>query len=381
MRKPAAIFVLFFLILFAVAGAGCSDGAKAKGKKKSRRNKENRGPETVLLLTNPTTNVLSNIVYLVRHDILSVPNLKIIGIFARDEEGAYHKSKLLLKEKRYNKIHVREVNCAVRAGEVFAANECTPYFEKLLKKADGIVFSGGPDIPPVVYGDPTRLTTVIKKPRQQFFEISLLFHLLGKEGKPPFVPVFAKRPHFMILGICHGMQALNVALGGTLFQDIPSDLYSAKTYEGALKLPPDNLHQNLKKKLDPIGNTRPWVVHAVQLKDGFVPGGIAPDSGTVKVMSNHHQAVKKIGRNLEVTGFSKDGKIPEALKYKKYPNVFGVQFHPEYQALYRSADKGGDTKKKTEPHKDKFDNEMLEFHLGFWKEAGAMLQKSADERR
>jgi len=120
------------------------------------------------------------------------------------------------------------------------------------------------------------------------------------------------------LGICFGMQALNVARGGSLVQDIASQI------EGSIK------HEQ--------GAPATRVSHSVEIeKDSFL--GVLPAvleaEGAIRVNSSHHQAVARVGENLKAVAWAKDGVI-EAIQDTQGRYVYGVQWHPE---LSHSADR------------------------------------------
>jgi putative glutamine amidotransferase len=162
---------------------------------------------------------------------------------------------------------------------------------------DGIVISGGRDIPPDFYGaEPHPATDTDEAMRERVeFEIALV-KAMAELGKP-------------VLGICHGCQLLNVAFGGTLVQDIPSQWASPLTH----KLP-----------------DRPWFVeHEVEIKTGSLLWEWLKATRII-VKSAHHQAVARVGENLQVVAWAPDG-IVEAIEATDGKCVIGVQWHPEAQ--------------------------------------------------
>jgi putative glutamine amidotransferase len=157
---------------------------------------------------------------------------------------------------------------------------------RYVRDLDGLVLVGGADIPPSAYGQQPH-ETVQPLPAQRYeFERKLIALWLA-EGKP-------------ILGVCLGMQFTNVVSGGSLIQDIPSHVGPEVKHRGC---------------------------HRVQIE---------PDSSLAKILgaeeatvySNHHQAVKKVGKKLKVIAHSEDG-VVEALE--RIGGGFGlfVQWHPE----------------------------------------------------
>jgi putative glutamine amidotransferase len=168
--------------------------------------------------------------------------------------------------------------------------------EALLDGLDGLLLSGGPDLDPGYYGEapiPELGTTI---PEWDALEMALLRLALG-QGMP-------------IFGICRGMQILNVALGGTLYQDVPSQL-------GADVL---NHWQTTPKC---------QVTHEVEVLDDSYLAKIT-DRQTVEVNSYHHQGIKSPPDVLTVAAHSADGVI-EALESRDFSDrwMVGVQWHPE----------------------------------------------------
>jgi putative glutamine amidotransferase len=151
------------------------------------------------------------------------------------------------------------------------------------ERIDGLLLSGGNDLDPFYYNEPM-LPQVNPVPRQRSdFEISLLREML-KLGKPVF-------------GICYGMQLINVALGGTLYQDIPSQFTQAINHRG--------------------------VIHSITLTENPFFQEIE-----ASVNSTHHQAIKEPAPGLKVIAYAPD-KLIEAFFVEKYNFLVGVQWHPE----------------------------------------------------
>ena len=157
--------------------------------------------------------------------------------------------------------------------------------EAALAKLDGIIFSGGEDVNPAWYGEEVWNETVYRDPVRDYSD-SLLARAALASGKP-------------ILAICRGEQLMNVMLGGSLYQDLPSQKGTGSRHGGGS-------------------------VHRIGLEEGSVLATLfGPDS--LEVNSYHHQAVKEQAPGIRVTARSAEG-IVEAYETDQ---VLAVQFHPE----------------------------------------------------
>lgn len=166
--------------------------------------------------------------------------------------------------------------------------------QALLPLADGLVVTGGAfDISPEVYGEERREACGPAKDERTRFEWSLLEAAFAK-GLP-------------ILGICGGMQLLNVIRGGTLHQDIGSEIPGARDHE---QKPPTE------------------TAHGLSVEAGSLMARLVGDEPSPRVNTTHHQAVYRLGRGLEATAWAEDGVI-EAIEDPSAPFVLGVQWHPE----------------------------------------------------
>jgi gamma-glutamyl-gamma-aminobutyrate hydrolase PuuD len=127
------------------------------------------------------------------------------------------------------------------------------------------------------------------------YELELL-HEFVESGKP-------------VLGVCRGCQLINVAFGGTLYGDIATDVPTA------------GIHVN--EKYDQHR-------HSIRFPDGSTLVNMFPNQREAIVNSIHHQAVKTLGRDLNIEAVSASDGIIEAVRYRKSPFVVGVQWHPEF---------------------------------------------------
>jgi putative glutamine amidotransferase len=292
------------------------------------------GAGPIMLVTHPTPRVMRRMQTLLDEGLIAIPGVRVVGVAHASEIRDYGPTEEYVD--RMPRLGFHRVDCPLDDETLFQSNDCTDAFDKLIARSVGIVFTGGPDIPPSLYGEPTLLTTVIETPNRIGWELSLLYHLVGRGDDDGKVPFIARRPKYPVLAICMGMQALNVATGGTLHQDIPSEIYGKKTYDEVLAQPPEEIHRSVHAQLNPVPGIAWASFHAVRLVDGSSLAGLG--GGTPSVLSAHHQAAEKIGTGLRVIATSMDGKVVEAVEHEKFENVLGVQFHPDYLVLWKPAE-------------------------------------------
>jgi putative glutamine amidotransferase len=171
----------------------------------------------------------------------------------------------------------------------------------VIGRADGILLAGGGDVNPALFGEAPHPTFDAAESGRDGFEIELIT-LATERGLP-------------LLAICRGIQVLNVARGGTLVQDIPSELPG--TLEHKLAVPP---HAAVD------------LAHEVWIEKDSLLSRLTGDSGkspdTIDVNSRHHQSVRKLGEGLVTTATAPDGVI-EAVEDPTQRFLLGVQWHPE----------------------------------------------------
>jgi putative glutamine amidotransferase len=168
----------------------------------------------------------------------------------------------------------------------------------ILDAVDGLILSGGADVEPARYGDPTvHEATYGVDPERDRFELALVAGALARD-----IPVF---------GICRGIQVLNVALGGTLIQDVATE------HAGAAGIG----HRQQERGLEAW---RPGHQLTVAAPDRLPYSGAAG----LGVNSFHHQAIRDFAPALMPTAYAPDGLI-EAVTLDANPAVFAVQWHPE----------------------------------------------------
>jgi len=166
--------------------------------------------------------------------------------------------------------------------------------DTLLDLIDGLLLAGGADMDPASYGAEQHASTVGTVPERDAFELALTRRAIERDM--PF------------LGICRGMQVMNVAHGGTLTQHLPED-YG---------------HEDHRRSLGSFDNAD----HDVRLAHDSLAARVAREElhGT---KSHHHQGVERVGDGLEVTGWATIDDLPEALEVPGNRFALGVQWHPE----------------------------------------------------
>jgi putative glutamine amidotransferase len=299
----------------------------------------------VIVMTHPTLFQVKNIVEMHEKNILPLKSLVLLGIYhedelkSEDEAQNYQDAFAYVRQNHIAWVQFRKLTGRVEGAALFRENLWTPQFREIFAMASGILFTGGMDIPPALYQQGISLLSEPTTPARSFYEISFLFHLLGGRQNPAFTPFLAGQRDFPVLAICLGMQSLNVATGGSLIQDIPSEVYGQKTVEEVLAAGPDQVHSNVYlEKLYPNDDELIYPFHRIRLdKDSiFVRKLGFSGNDQPLVVTAHHQAINKLGANLRVTATSLDGKIAEAVEHALFVNVLGIQFHPERHTLYRN---------------------------------------------
>lgn len=192
-----------------------------------------------------------------------------------------------------NMDYVRGVMRAGGAPILVPSVDDTAALEAILAVAHGVLLTGGGDVLSLAYGEEPHPRSGYQDPDRDAMEL-----MVARRAIERGIPV---------LGVCRGIQVLNVALGGTLIQDIPSQV------PGAL------LHY--AKPLDPSP------VHTVEIEPESLLKRLV-DGNTLAVNSYHHQAIKDLARGLRVNCRARDGVI-EGVEAADDRPILAVQFHPE----------------------------------------------------
>lgn len=164
------------------------------------------------------------------------------------------------------------------------------------RNLDGLVLQGGADIAPKTYGEEALRQEWAGDRVRDVYEMELL-HEFVEMNKP-------------VLGLCRGAQLINVAFGGTLYQDIRQQV------AGAIE------HFN--------SESYDSHTHAIAIENGTTLAQLYAETMPVRVNSIHHQAIHVLGRDLTVEAWSDPDRIIEAIRKQGREYVFGVQWHPEF---------------------------------------------------
>jgi len=212
----------------------------------------------------------------------------IVGLSVNHKEGT-------------SRIADAYVNAVVKAGGTpvlipLITNETA--LEEILSRIDGLILSGGGDIYSPLFGEKLHPSVVSYDLERDHYEITLV-----KQAAERQMP---------ILGICRGIQLINVAFGGNLIQDIPS------------QIPESAVNHNQEE-------AREVATHSVRITHGTQLHKIAQ---TEKIMVNsfHHQAIETVAPGFEAVAWAEDGTI-EAIESTEEKSILGVQWHPENGAV------------------------------------------------
>jgi len=346
-------------------------------------NLSSRGQDTVLLF-HPTAYNLELIQKLMEEDLFPLEGYHVLGVYHPGESYDYSEAESYIDKHQSSLFSLREVKGELGPTNIFRENPATDQFRDLFECSQGALFMGGPDIPPVVYGEEVHLLTSVTDPFRHYVELSYLFHLLGGNQNTSWIAYLEEHPDYVINGICLGMQTMNVATGGTMIQDIPTELYGIWQAEDILALPRDQMHRNYMDYLN-TGCEDPtsYHFHKVALKANmWLSSGLGFNSDTAPlVLSSHHQAIEKLGLGWEVNATSMDGKIIEGIQQTRYPNVLGIQFHPEKPGLFDPSIKHPKGCKDTINFQEAIINsDSYLFHVAFWKQLDQILQLNRGSR-
>lgn len=170
------------------------------------------------------------------------------------------------------------------------------YIADCLKGLDGILLPGSDtDVDPHRFGE---------EPHPKLKKI-----ISEKDETDALVIEEAEKLGLPILAICYGMQALNVYLGGSLIQDIESQIENCLQHEQGVPLERNS--------------------HSIEAEANSIISRLITSKNIIRVNSHHHQAVKKVGNNLKATAWAKDGVVECIEDIRQDYFALGVQWHPE----------------------------------------------------
>jgi len=220
---------------------------------------------------------------------MSIP---VIGITGRVDQSARPPNLALFSTSQ---PYVRAVEMSGGAPVVLPPHLKEANLHAILEHLDGLVLSGGGDIQPALFGEEDNGLLWLVDERRDRAELALARWALAED--------------LPLLAICRGAQVLNVAAGGTLILDIPTQIPNALTHSTVGGQPLDA------------------VAHTVEVAAASRLAALV-GAGELGVNSAHHQAVKAVGEGLSVSARAADG-VVEGLEAPAHPFCVGVQWHPE----------------------------------------------------
>jgi len=219
-----------------------------------------------------------------------MPVIGLCTALERARWGAWDEYAMLLTREYTDAVQQAGGLAIMLPPDPRAGDDPAPWLDLL----DGLILAGGADIDPACYGAERSPHTTGSVPERDRFEIALSRAAMDRD--------------LPLLGICRGMQLINVARGGTLIQHLPDDVG----------------HEDHRRSLGSWENAD----HDVRLADGSLAARAAGER-IHSTKSHHHQAVDRIGDGLEVTGWATIDDLPEAIEDPALRFALGVQWHPE----------------------------------------------------
>ena len=320
-------------------------------------------------LVHPSVKNLEKLSYLIDHKIIDSVELEIVGIFHITQKTELDLAKKYLKKHSFRKFSFKLIENNIPLDSLFTKNKASAEFTEIFKSTDGMIFFGGPDIPPATYGEKAFITCDIYS-NERTWELSFIHHLIGGIQNEKTTPLLNQRPDYLIFGICLGMQEMNVASGGTMYQDIPFQIYDKKSFEEILEMPIEQQHKNYLEKLDSKYKDKTYgTFHSIVIP---TKSFLSFDSTIIhpNIACIHHQCIKLLGEHFIVSATSSDTKIIEAIENVKFKNVYGVQFHPEISNLFDEDFKYPISKNDTY----QLDETSRKFHHLIWKDFSNRLR-------
>ncbi len=178
---------------------------------------------------------------------------------------------------------------------MLASNAGEEDMDTILDQVDGLLLTGGTDVNPALYEEEKKEYTHDSDNYRDMIE----FILIEK----------AMKRNLPILGVCRGMQVINVKMGGSLYQDIKKEMPGSLEHDRHLDGP------------------RSMPAHTVSIEEGSILHSIIQQK-EIEVNSLHHQGIKTLGSGLLATGVTPDGLV-ESIEMPTYPFLVCMQWHPE----------------------------------------------------
>jgi putative glutamine amidotransferase len=222
--------------------------------------------EAVFAMCRPTISQIKNIEWLYEKDLINLRRIKLLCVYHEDEVTDYEPAFVYITRNKLNWVEFIPIKGMEKMENLFKKNRWTQDFLKIFKASSGIIFTGGMDIPPAIYQAKTSLLTEPTTPVRSLYEVSFLFHLIGGSQNPRWIPFLEKNKNYCIMAICLGAQTMNVAAGGDLYQDIPSEVYQKMTAEDVQSMPVEKIHSSrYKYYVNPLLRGAPPVLHSLKL--------------------------------------------------------------------------------------------------------------------
>jgi putative glutamine amidotransferase len=222
--------------------------------------------------------------------VAAAPLIGLCAVLERARWGAWEQDAVILPRDYVNQVQDAGGTAILLPPDPAVTAEP----DKVLDLLDGLILAGGADVDPTTYGAARHPATDPSRTERDHFEIALARRAIQRD--------------LPLLAICRGMQVMNVALGGTLVQHLPEHVG----------------HEDHRRSLGTFeGND-----HAVRLADGSLAARAAGELEHA-TLSHHHQGIDRLGEGLQVTGWSDQDDLPEAVENPDKRFALGVQWHPE----------------------------------------------------
>lgn len=206
--------------------------------------------------------------------------------------------KSIPRKLQVNRPYADAIESAGGIALIVARPKTNDALDAIIRLADGLLLLGGHDVNPLCYNENDRGCVGVDDERDAL-EFALFRRAMEKK--------------ISVLGICRGMQLINVTFGGTLYHDLIKEMPGALEHD----------HHYHNKALVP----RDYPAHNVDVAKGTLLHQLVGVK-MLSVNSLHHQGTKTLGKNLLASAHAPDGLI-EAIEMKNYPFMLGVQWHPE----------------------------------------------------